>query len=217
MNIGDNIKNIFVLEGLPGSGKTTIIKFFEKDDDFCAINEVLPCDPGYDSPPNRDYFTRSDVLKTEKITNSQARNYLLDRYFISTLAFNWALDKTYKTSEYERVFAWYEDGIKKGRLLIPTLTFIIELSGQRSFVRKRRGATEDSDIPWHNSKFVEYFKEYYDIYFQEVSPRERALRIKGTETCENIINLIKKYSQSKNYATGQLSPRHAKTISAVCR
>ncbi|OGF26757.1 hypothetical protein A2303_05175 [Candidatus Falkowbacteria bacterium RIFOXYB2_FULL_47_14] len=215
MNI--NVKKIFVLEGLPGTGKTTIIKYFKKEDDFCAVNEVLPRDPGYDSPPNRDYFTHSDILKTEKIKNSRAQYCLLDRYFISTLAFNWALDKTYKTREYERVFAWYEDGIKRGRLLIPTLTFIIELSGERSFARKRREAAEDSDVPWHNRKFVEYFKEYYNIYFREVSPRERAVKIKGTETSENIINLIKKYSQSKNYATGQLSPRHAKTISAVCR
>ncbi len=195
-----NIPNtkIFVLEGLPGSGKTSIWNYFRRDKKILTVKQILPAEPKFDQSMNQSFYFKSDELKTEKCLNSNKQFCLLDRYYVSTLAFYWAYDKIHKTKTYKITFDWYKKSLQNRKLIKPFFVFYINTPLTMSLKRKKRIANIKYDILWLNKKFLRYFNNYYNYFYQNIEPQTKVIKLLGDKSLDVLIKNIKLKIYGKN-------------------
>lgn len=149
------------LEGIPGSGKTTLretvhIAGFSID----RVEQILPGDPDTDDDLSLEQITESDKLKTARATAGTHDIVLLDRYYLSTLAYQISYDEINNVDTYRGLAAKYEEYLKYGELINPDITFYIDTPLEASYRRKNRLS---GDKMWVNDRFLELNREYYSI------------------------------------------------------
>lgn len=186
-------KKIFVIEGLPGMGKTSIINFFRKSKEILTVEQILPKEPKFDQAMTQSFYFKSDELKTKKIFTSNFKHYLFDRYYVSTLAFYWAYDKIHKTQTYNHAINWYKNSIFSYNLIKPFFVFYINASLDVSLIRKNRIASKYYENLWQNKRFLYHFKKYYQYFYSEIEPQTPVVKLSGNETLNNLTKIIKKY------------------------
>lgn len=195
-NSGDVIKvgskRLYVLEGLPGAGKTSMVEMLSRhDSSICAIPQILPEEPAFDQAMSQEFFMQSDQLKTRRFLTSKNNVCLSDRYYASTLAFHWAYDKIHGTNSYAKVFKWYRSASKQGKLVSPYAVFYIDVPIDMSLARKGRTASKSTDDLWLNTDFLQYFGSYYDYFYVQIEPETRLIKIFGLKALEDIQDEIK--------------------------
>lgn len=184
------MSRIFVLEGLPGAGKTTLVqKISTRNSNICAVPQILPHEPESNQAESIDFYFRSDELKTKMTSEATAAISVLDRYYVSTLAFYWAFDKIRGTKLYDKVFTWYTTRIKSGRLIPPFVTFYIRVDPAVAISRKGRIANDPNNI-WTDTSFLHYFDAYYHFFYQTIEPRTRVIYISENTDLDEISRLI---------------------------
>src|SRR5688572_26183689 len=104
-----------VLEGLPGAGKSTLTKILEQKLLAYIVPELTFDDYKEDTPDNQsetseDIYLRNDEEKCKDADekNKKEKLVIMDRNYISTLAYNFALTKYGISDSYKRVVSWYE-------------------------------------------------------------------------------------------------------------
>lgn len=147
-------RRLLVLEGLPGAGKTTLKNLFGNEPDYEVVDQILPNDPQDDKDLTVDYILNSDELKTSIFGKSQKSNVILDRYYVSTLAYNWSYDQIFKTNTYEKVLKWYKACLKERKLIKPFCTFFIKVPIEYAFMRKNRQPDKKATNPWIRRDFL---------------------------------------------------------------
>lgn len=186
-------KRLYVLEGLPGAGKTSTVELLSSaDDSLEAIPQILPEEPTFDQDMSQDFFMRSDQLKTQRFVGSGSSVCLSDRYYASTLAFSWAYDKMHGTKTHSKALKWYKLARKQGKLVSPYAVFYINVPVDVSLVRKGRVASKRTEDLWLNTDFLKYFGKYYDYFYRKVEPQTRLIKISGLKALEDIQAEIKK-------------------------
>ena len=146
----------FVLEGLPGAGKTTLLERFKKYKTIQTIQQILPSEPVNDQAMDASFYINSEQLKANEIANSPREFCLLDRYYVSTLAFYWAYDKINKTNTYDNVFNWYKHAVSSHTIWPPFAVFYIIVSPNLSIKRKDRVRIGTTENLWENQIFLKY-------------------------------------------------------------
>lgn len=116
-------RKLLVLEGIPGSGKTTILRSM-KNSNLEKVKQILPSEPIFDQDMNQKFYFNSDILKTRKFFETNKHVCIMDRYYSSTLAFYWAYDKLFKTNKYKIAYNWYQRSVKNFSLVKPFWYFI---------------------------------------------------------------------------------------------
>jgi thymidylate kinase len=87
---------VIALEGIPGSGKTTLKNTINLNDlRVERVEQILPDDPQSDDGLGLKEVMISDFLKTNRVINNKADVVILDRYYLSTLAYQASFDKIY--------------------------------------------------------------------------------------------------------------------------
>lgn len=186
------LKYIFTLEGLPGSGKTSLLNLCSKFSLEC-VNQILPEEPKEEKPI--EYFFNSDELKTKQVNDSKHNVALLDRYYVSTLAYYWATDKLNNTDNYSKAFAWYQTSINSGKLTKPFTVFLIKTPLDKSYVRKNRAVDLMSRNVWLNPDFLNLCEEYNEYFYKDVEPHTNVIRIDGTLDLQDIYGTVTKHLQ----------------------
>lgn len=189
---------IFTLEGLPGSGKTSTWNHFKKDKKILRIRQILPVEPKFDQAMRQSFYFRSDELKTKKCLKSNKQICLLDRYYVSTLAFYWAYDKIHKTKTYKIVFDWYKKSLQKRKLFKPFFVCYINTSLNTSLKRKNRIASIKYDNLWLNKRFLRYFNNYYNYFYKNIEPQTKIIKLSGDKLLHVLIENIKLKIYGKN-------------------
>ena len=169
------------LEGLPGSGKTSL----KNDLNFAPwtcdrVEQILPGDPDDDTDLTfRDIF-QSDLLKSKRSQEANTDIVIYDRYYLSTLAYQYAHDKRFGTDYFASADAQYQAAIDDGRLRIPDITFYIITPLALSYERKERLRNQDI---WTDEMFLAYTKEFYDA-------QEGLVAINGSMSYNDVKNTI---------------------------
>jgi thymidylate kinase len=187
-------KLIFTLEGIPGSGKTSILDSC-RDREIECIDQILPVEPKSEQPV--EYFLESEELKTLSVLQSNRKISLLDRYYVSTLAYYWASDKITGSCIYSKVLSWYQKAINSGAIIKPFTVFLIHTPIDKSFIRKNRQADINSGNMWLSPDFLNYCEEYNNYFYTHIEPHTNTVSIDGScELCviaEEIRSYISKY------------------------
>lgn len=104
------MRKIIFLEGLPGVGKTTILKAINKQDkkNITTINEII-INVTEKTPKDQTIFQINDECK---IFNCVNKINVVDRGPISTLSYNQARSQIDKTFDSSKVEIWFQKFIK---------------------------------------------------------------------------------------------------------
>ena len=176
----------FVLEGLPGGGKTTLLERLSTRKNIHTIQQILPNEPLKDQDVDMHFYFNSEQLKAREIETSPRETCLLDRYYVSTLAFYWAYDKINDTNAYDEVYKWYENALATRLLWQPFAVFYIEVDLQQSITRKGRLGMDAATNIWSNKLFLKHFDQYYRYFYTEIEPRTNVYHISGSLSLDEI-------------------------------
>jgi len=168
---------IVALEGIPGSGKTTLKDtLIVPGATIERVEQILPNDPQSHIGLTLESIITSDYLKTERATQTKADIVIFDRYYLSTLAYQSAYDRLNNADTLAALSTEYNSARINGRLIEPDLTIYINTPLEQSFLRKQRVS---GDRLWINERFLEYTCEYYRAI-------PKLYTIDGRGTLENI-------------------------------
>lgn len=150
---------VVALEGIPGSGKTTLRKaLFTDKHTVERVEQILPDDQDSDIDITVEGIIASDFLKTERAINSVCDIVVFDRYYLSTLVYQESYDKIHNTHTVKPLTELYEVALADGRLLEPDITVYIDTPLRESFSRKQR---QSGDELWVNEQFLQLNREIY--------------------------------------------------------
>jgi thymidylate kinase len=188
---------IVSLEGLPGSGKTTVLN--KLSEEYITVKEVVINENNFANLKREKYmYILNDVHKiimaAEKIfKKSESRlaeeNFegvaFMDRYFPSTIGYEYVKLKNNQKNDYyftlERIAPYIENGI------IPDLYILIETDIEKSL--KRKGDVNRNDV-WGNENDLILMNQFYDYYFKYLEPNTKIVKISNNQDIEEIYNKI---------------------------
>ena len=155
---------IIVLDGLPGAGKTTLVKRLVDECDFLEVPEMLVeyKDPedGFITFDFETYFLKYDVLKCQKALelSKKSKNIVMDKNYLSTIAFNYAVTECKKGDSYDKVRSWFAS--HQEALIKPDCYFFLSIPVELSFARKQRkvGGTDF----WGSEELLERMKDFFE-------------------------------------------------------
>jgi thymidylate kinase len=186
---------IIAIEGLPGTGKTTIC-------------QRLSNDFGYNYVPQRTAkFFSAEKKKLASVNkeglyflNDESKSILafkyshrfpqipivIDRYYPSTLAYNYVISKSSSNDSYTKAMKWYRGALDL-RLIKADLYIYLDATPQESLRLKGRKASNDF---WSNPKTLLEMKRYYSLFFSEIEPEAIVVTIKVSKNREAIYESI---------------------------
>jgi len=178
---------LYILEGLPGAGKTSILDEINKKNGFGVVEQVIPhqfCDE-----KQEEYYFYSDCLKYEKAILLQNKSsVIMDRGHLSTLAYNYAFDKLFKSKNYPRIKKKFEQ--KSDLFVKPCVILYITVDINESLARKDR--INKNDSVWCDKDFLFYMKEFYETKMPEFSSGMKIVIINGMEAKSRVFDRITK-------------------------
>jgi len=175
----------FALEGLPGSGKTTIIDNLNCNRfNISIVEQIIDHDNNLDDPAG--YYFCSDLLKYKKAADflKEGKKVVMDRSYFSTLAYFYAFDEIFKTDNYNILIKKYN---KKSFKIAQSLIFI-GVNINNSLVRKNRKST--SDYIWCNKEFLLYMQDFYDKEINKLA--DNIIYLDGNKNFKEIFKEILK-------------------------
>lgn len=160
---------IVYFEGLPYSGKTTLIRQIsaEYPDIFTAIDEYIHPDllKGVDIDDQR-VFMENDELKYQ-VARDSGRRCLVDRGHLSTVLYSHAYSRIKGDQDLSYVDEWYFGKILRDRML-PDLYILLDISPQISLIRKT--TPFDLNNMWDNIDALNYAGDNYPRYIGVYEP-----------------------------------------------
>lgn len=185
---------IFVIEGLPGAGKTIISKKLEKEQGFIRIGEVLDSKEKELSPietrgKKQSFFLESDLRKYSIGIKDRDKNIIIDRGPLSTIAYNSYLREKEDKNLMEKLRSLskkYSENV---------IYIYVKINSELSINRKPKNVSF-SDI-W---SFENNLKKTEEIYDKAFLGRKNTIVINGNNNIpmvyKDIVNKIKSYSKT---------------------
>jgi glycosyltransferase involved in cell wall biosynthesis/thymidylate kinase len=159
-----SLKQIIAIEGMPGAGKTTFVKNLHAKN-IKTIKELSIGIPK-DIKSNfriQQLFMLSEKGKYKKAVVSFKDNekIILDRSFISTLAYSYAYCKTRNNmTDYEKILNLVKN--IKHEILWPTKVIVLDCSIKESIKRRNKFKNVIEYKKWFDKDFLLNFKDFYD-------------------------------------------------------
>ena len=182
---------IIVLEGLPGAGKTTIAEQLAKKYSFGLVRQIMV---NVDEIKKQKSFRNPYFVNDEnkcalaKEIHFQYRHVIIDRNYISTLAFNYAVKNDPEHhSSFTIAQKWYTDSFRK-KLTPPDLYIYLRSPIEFCFTRKDR--TPNSQNPWTNNCCLKRMKHFYESIFPLMELEVPKVAISSKLSIKEIIKII---------------------------
>lgn len=176
------------LEGLPGSGKTTLANMIASNMSYALIPEIL-----YDIDTRSDHeeWVRHDIAKSYLFSNNDFA--VMDRTFLSTLAVTYAID----TAGYPSVDRKINEALDANLLVNPDLVIYISITPEISLARQNDA---NSSI-WFQREILCKVRDYYESVFShpETLPY-KLLIIDGTNPLSTLLRQVKDFNMETVYA-----------------
>lgn len=156
-------KEIYFLEGLPGSGKSMLLEELKRKGSK-IIREVIDSKELSENhnKPDQAFFFRNDERKLE-MAEKMSSTVIIDRSPLSTLLFNLAKFSIDKNLNPAQALEWYADKFDgKFRNNSVYHFFFIDITPEISM--KRRGARANKKDPWNNLKSLKFIRDFYLVF-----------------------------------------------------
>ncbi len=112
------VQEIIALEGMPGAGKSTYIKHLKKYKRVGTLNQLIVkhkmVQNGYFKQSKKFLLAEANKLKRVERLSKTFEKIILDRSFLSTLAYCYAKSKIYNDKNYQRLLIFYSKIKKTG-------------------------------------------------------------------------------------------------------
>ena len=187
-----------VLEGVPGSGKTSLANYLR--DKFTAnkVNESLGS-LSKNSGNQKAIF--QDTLDKYSKAKRLAGLTIIDRGYPSLLAWDYCREKEKLCYDYTEKLSWINVALKHGELYEPAYYIYVRIPYQLSF-RRRPRKTSRPDA-WSSESGVIHCEEFYEYFFSQPEYKELTITVDGTLTTkelgENIVRRMNKIYANSPY------------------
>lgn len=180
---------LVVLEGLPGAGKTTVLRHLNAAG-IATINELVLPEPAV---ADENFFLENDRRKYDVVTGD---NTVMDRNFISTLCFNTAHDSVFHTNRRTAINQSIIDMQTAGVVWQPDLYVWLRCSVSTSLERQ----SKTNDPIWSNAAFLQAVDDQYRGYFAGHSIASIVINtdeLSCNDVAQRIIKILSRIDQPK--------------------
>ena len=171
---------IFVLEGLPGAGKTSILKNLSQE--VFIIDEIL--NPMIVSEVS---YLENDFRKLDRAKQSGGVA-LIDRCYPATLAHNYARFYLDGSSDYYELLSKLCQ-YKLSGAVAPDAYIYIQINPETSL--RRKGRPFNPNNIWTSPEHLRIMSKYYEYYFKLIEPNIPCFIVNGNLSELEIINKVK--------------------------
>lgn len=180
-------RSLIVFEGLPGSGKTSVLKAigFRLPESVAIIPELLkPIDPLTEDDFHA--ILANDENKYARFLSGKT-HAVMDRGYPSTLNWDYVLFHEGKPNHYKDKMSWYLREIGK-RLIFPTAYFYFNVSIETSMARKR--LPDRKNLSWSRQDSLAIAANYYRRFFSTFESQVPIEFIDANDTLEKVISRV---------------------------
>lgn len=181
---------IIYIEGIPASGKTSVIKSLASKypTRLDGIPEYIDVKSGRiaEKTHNQEYFMQNDTLKWRNARKSKKEFVLVDRGHLSTLIYSLAEFKFQNTIERLDTYSWYIESILRNKRL-PDKYLIFKNEPRTSMLRRQ--AKNNSENMWDKEEVLEYCNT---MYLQLIKKYEKSIPMLIIDTSKLTLNQIEK-------------------------
>lgn len=158
-------RTIIAFEGMPGAGKTTIIKILAKKLRGSAIvpQIELPALRRDDLIASKQYLN-AEIRKTEAIRrlSKEHKLILVDRTFLTTLAYSYARSRcTGDPAPHRKLIEYFRWLDRSHRFPRPTRLFFLFVRIDQSIDRRIKYSRAKEFRRWFDFKFLKHFETFY--------------------------------------------------------
>jgi thymidylate kinase len=169
-----------VIEGLAGGGKTSLAEFIKDAFDYIKIDEAIHTNiDGSD----KDAYLKQDLDK-HRLFHAH-KNSVMDRSYLSTLAFNYASDHVFHTDAFPYISEKVNRYLASGALSIPERVIFIEVPIETSLRRQKKS----NAAYWSDTSMLTFTDKFNKHYIDSLDPRT-VLRIDGTQSFETVCAIV---------------------------
>lgn len=189
--------HIASLDGMLCAGKTTFLEKYKKTHkDIATIKEL------YIKPSRQNnflsgnygaqHYTKAEIGKRAQVLSKSKdkAKILMDRSFLSTLAYYYAKSKTYRTNEYDIVSTFFRKNLKS--IIVPDIFILLLISVEESLKRRAPLADENTEEIWTNKKFLINLLYFYksDLYKEFTKGRKIFILDSTSKSKEVVFNKV---------------------------
>lgn len=181
------------LDGMPCAGKTTFMEKYKK-----IHKDVIPIKELYIKPNKQNNFLSGDnsvqhyakaeiKKRIDILSKSKEKNkILMDRSFLSTLAYYYAKSKTHKTNDYDVVSAFFRKNLNS--IIIPDIFILLLISTGESTKRRKPLIEEHTEKTWTDKKFLKNLLYFYKSnLYKEFTKNKRIFILDSTNQSKEVM------------------------------
>lgn len=178
---------------MPGSGKTTIGEFLSNKFSLGLVPQIMSSENKSEviNSYHQNPFFVSDELKCSLARDLEKTHgkVVMDRNYISTLAYNYAVNDKKHHSSFSLASRWYLDSINS-KLIYPTIYIYLKTPIKYCFSRK--GRQPDTKSPWTDPSCLKKMNYFYENIFPLMEINIPKTTISTDDSIENVIDKITK-------------------------